>query len=315
MPTAALIFNADAGGNLSNPKARGEAVAVLEAESIDVRQLDGDVSTQLERSLGTDADVIVVAGGDGTVRAAISAHRRHGRPIGILPSGTMNLLAEDYGIPLDWNAAARVIAAGHRRAVDCAVLSGHVFLHAALLGMPARMGLHREKRRGRLSMADRLALAVHAMATLGRDPVLELTAHDPDGGTVKRSARTFAILVGTLAPHLLPRPQRAEVAAGIMTGFAVRTGSRIDFARMVLRGAFGDIAEDPAVDTVRLSAGRIDGPRRRIHVMLDGEGRLVRLPCQIAILSGEVEVLAPAPSSSSGSGGGSSAGSGASAQQ
>ena len=58
------------------------------------------------------ADVVIAAGGDGTVSAVAGALAGTGTALGVLPLGTLNHFARDLGIPAELDAAARVVAAG-----------------------------------------------------------------------------------------------------------------------------------------------------------------------------------------------------------
>ena len=81
------------------------------------------------------ADMVVVVGGDGTINAAAAALIKTGLPLGIIPGGTANDLARTLGIPDDVDAAARIIAEGHRRSVDVGTVNGHHFLNVASIGL------------------------------------------------------------------------------------------------------------------------------------------------------------------------------------
>lgn len=295
MTSAVLVYNQKSGSHIGAAGDPKETLTrLLEDVGIAVKACAGDLSVQLENSLTTEADIVVVAGGDGTIRAAIDRHRGKGRPIGIIPGGTMNLLAHDYGVPEDPQEAARVIAAGTTIPVDYGLIDDKLFLHTCFMGLPVRIGRHREDMRGKMSPWDRIRLVLHAISSLAKDPKLTLKASGGDASE-RMVSPSYAILVGTIDDKLLPRPVRASVTGGVMTIYAIHPNNGVDIARMVVKGAFGFLAGDEDVDKVIASSAAISGPRRRLRAMLDGEDVLVASPARIRVVSGEVDIIAPPP--------------------
>ncbi|MEP9384343.1 YegS/Rv2252/BmrU family lipid kinase [Nocardioides sp. KR10-350] len=70
------------------------------------------------------AELVLVCGGDGTVREVCAALAGTGIPVGIVPAGTGNLLARNLEIPLYIRAAIDVALTGQDRAVDLVEVSG-----------------------------------------------------------------------------------------------------------------------------------------------------------------------------------------------
>jgi diacylglycerol kinase family enzyme len=76
------------------------------------------------QALADGAEVVVAAGGDGTVRVVSSELARTGVPLGIVPLGTGNLLARNLGLPLRATEAVDVALSGQDRAIDVVRVSG-----------------------------------------------------------------------------------------------------------------------------------------------------------------------------------------------
>ncbi|MFT4135381.1 diacylglycerol/lipid kinase family protein [Microbacterium sp.] len=75
------------------------------------------------RALAAGADAVLVAGGDGTVRAVSEAMNGSGVPLTIVPSGTGNLLARNLRLPLyDRDLMIRTAFASRTRAIDVGVV-------------------------------------------------------------------------------------------------------------------------------------------------------------------------------------------------
>jgi diacylglycerol kinase family enzyme len=101
------------------------------------------------RALAARADVVIAAGGDGTVRAVAEGLRDSGVPLALLPSGTGNLLARNLDLPLN-SIEHSVLTAftGADRRIDLGVaeitrpdgtVEENVFLVMAGLGLDAKM--------------------------------------------------------------------------------------------------------------------------------------------------------------------------------
>jgi diacylglycerol kinase family enzyme len=100
-------------------------------------------------AIARGVDVVLVAGGDGTVRAVAEAMANTGVPLAILPSGTGNLLARNLGLTLgDPAEMVRAALGGFRHAIDIGWAhltrpdgseSEHAFVVLAGIGLDADM--------------------------------------------------------------------------------------------------------------------------------------------------------------------------------
>ena len=70
------------------------------------------------------AELVVVCGGDGTVRTVCAELAGTGIPVGVVPAGTGNLLARNLALPLYLNAAIDVALNGQDRAIDLVRIAG-----------------------------------------------------------------------------------------------------------------------------------------------------------------------------------------------
>lgn len=77
-----------------------------------------------EAALAGGCDMVVAAGGDGTVRVVCSELARTGVPVGIVPLGSGNLLARNLGLPLRPSDAVAVALSGQDRAIDVVEVAG-----------------------------------------------------------------------------------------------------------------------------------------------------------------------------------------------
>src|SRR5688572_22083061 len=90
------------------------------------KDCDADACTRAELGplrrgrASSEVDLVIAAGGDGTVSLVAGVLAGTEVPLGILPLGTSNSIAGGLGIPTDLSGAIATIAGGHTRAIDTA---------------------------------------------------------------------------------------------------------------------------------------------------------------------------------------------------
>ena len=82
-------------------------------------------------------DLMVVAGGDGTVNYVVNTMKSKGLdiPLGVIPAGTANDFAGALGMAHEPLEAARQIAAGSVERVDCGCVNGQYFVNIFSFGL------------------------------------------------------------------------------------------------------------------------------------------------------------------------------------
>ncbi|WP_175637449.1 diacylglycerol/lipid kinase family protein [Sinomonas mesophila] len=122
MERCALVVNPVKVGAAKVAKAFEARCAEAGAEPIVLETTVEDPGGGMAReAVRAGAGLVVVGGGDGTVRAVAGELAGTTVPIGVVPLGTGNLLARNLGIPIDDPAAALATAFGpHERVIDVA---------------------------------------------------------------------------------------------------------------------------------------------------------------------------------------------------
>jgi diacylglycerol kinase family enzyme len=129
MKRVLVLLNARA-GTLIDAGTRGvvrqlKSTLADRCESLDVRLLrPRDIRGAIEYAARGPHDTVIVGGGDGSVSTAVAAFANNEKQLGVLPLGTMNLLARDLGMPRDPHEA---VAALHRivpHTIDLAEING-----------------------------------------------------------------------------------------------------------------------------------------------------------------------------------------------
>ena len=209
-----------------------------------------------EDAVRSAPELMVVAGGDGTLRAAAEALTGSGIPLGLVPSGTGNLFARELSLPLnDLTASIATAFRGVDRPVDTGIArleradgreSQHAFLVMAGIGLDAHMAGHTnerlKKRIGWLAYSDPIARSIFG------NRQFDLSYRLDDRPAVHTRAHTVIVgNSGMLTGGLLLLPA-AAIDDGRLDAVIFRPGRgsgwtnigyRLAFNRMLHRTRFG----------------------------------------------------------------------------
>ena len=271
-----LIVNQRAGGPGNSPTV-DELIAVLERHGLRVEPIlidDGsDPREAARRALQRGAKTLVAAGGDGTISAVASTLLNTEAALGVLPIGTLNHFAKDLQIPLDLDAAARVVAAGNVVRIDAGEVNGHAFINNSSIGVYPQMVMWREEYRRRGSTRW-TALFWAAVTALRRMPFLRLRLSAAGAGI---AMLTPMIFVGNNEYEIVgfDAGTRHRVDAGKLFIYAVNASSPAKLIRLSVMAVLGRLRQAQDFDSLCVAEAWIETRKQWVKVSLDGE--VVRL--------------------------------------
>jgi diacylglycerol kinase (ATP) len=289
MPSRALL--------LLNPRAR-RGTEAPEAIADRLRELGLDLIVEpspdpgrypalIGRHLG-EIDRVVVAGGDGSVNAAVQVLADCGLPLGIVPLGTANNLARTLGIPFEPAEACGVVAAGYVRRIDLGRVNDRYFCTTASMGLSVQITeeLSSEVKR----KLGPMAYAVTAFRVLRRAHTFRADI-SWEGG--HRFSRTVQLVVGNGRYYgaALAVAEDAAIDDGRLDLYSLEVDhwwQLLKLAPALKRGTHGAL---PDVEAFR-STGFEIRTRKRMPIDLDGEVG-AQTPARFEVVPRALDVFVP----------------------
>ncbi|TDU87075.1 YegS/Rv2252/BmrU family lipid kinase [Kribbella voronezhensis] len=161
--------------------------------------------TMARRAIDETVDLVVIAGGDGTVRVVCGELARTAIPVAVLPTGTGNLLARNLGISLDLDTALSEVLGGSERRIDSVQVEGDElgtdrFMVMAGLGLDAAIIADAPE-----DLKKHVGWAAYIVSTLKNlnHPFVKVEITIDERPPITRRARTVVIgNVGTLQANI-----------------------------------------------------------------------------------------------------------------
>ena len=295
---SARVAPAQRGVLLMNPWSGGGKVArfglVAEAQRRGVRPVvlgEGDDLVELaERAVREGADVLGMAGGDGSQALVADVARRHDLGFVCIPAGTRNHFALDLGLDRDDVVAALdAYGSATERRIDLALIGDRIFVNNASLGVYATVVQSEEYRAAKMSTAVQMLPDL-----LGPDqPGFDLRFLGPDG-TPQREADL--VLVSNNAYRLRRIAgfgTRERMDQGVLGVTAVTVDRGSDLAALVAAEAAGRVDRFHGYQEWTTPEFRIESGAPLLDVGVDGEALRLPPPLVFRSLPGVLRIRTP----------------------
>lgn len=239
-----------------------------------------------------EAGAVIAAGGDGTISAAAAVAWRTGKPLGVIPAGTMNLFARSLGIPLEIRDAARALAHHTIDNCDIATANGRPYLHQFSVGFHPHMVRLRNAREYHSRLGKIAASLLAALEAVRRPPKFNVDIAI-DGNRTRERLSSLAVSNNPYGDGHLPYAD--DPTTGELGVYTARPATVSANAGMLADLVVGTWRANPDIverlgKRVALSFGRVP---RKAKAVIDGE--LIDLPetVEIKIHPGELRILRP----------------------
>lgn len=218
-------------------------------------------------ALDAGVDLVLVAGGDGTVRVVASELAGTGVSMALLPSGTGNLLARNLSVPLDTDAALRLALTGRPRRIDVVTVSTDAGTPESGL---LESGPPGDSLPGNSSTEAAGSLGAQALSTPGPweadapgPRVTAVTSAEGPGPTGPDASSPQVVV-----PHLSPAADgatRFAVMAGLGLDAQIMEDTNDGLKKVIRAGAYAVAAVQNAVPDPFTLTLRIDGGEPTTH--------------------------------------------------
>jgi diacylglycerol kinase (ATP) len=232
-------------------------------------------------------DLVVAAGGDGTVNETINGLARSGLPLALIPLGTANVLAAEIGLRTDPATVARCVAFGEPRPIALGAANGRRFILMAGAGFDAHVvaGVS-------VPMKRWLGKGAYVLSTLRQLLMFDFPSYEVlADNTIQNAASVIVTNARYYGGRFVCAPEACLESETLQVCLFERGGrlAAIGYALALFRGRL------PAVPGYRLiEARRIEiRGRRGEPIQVDGDG-IGQLNAAIEVLPRALDLVFPA---------------------
>jgi diacylglycerol kinase (ATP) len=234
-----------------------------------------------------EIDVVIAAGGDGTVVWTIPVAIARGVPLGIIPLGTFNDLARTLDIPHDVRAACATILSGKTRRIDVGRVNGMYFVNEASVGLSTRIA-----RKQTPEVKQKFGILAIASTTLQSLNQTRPFSGELEYDGLRERFRTIQLTVANNARFgLIFEGPDASIDDGWLDLYSIEVDSWLQALCVVRKIIRRDTTPGEGLRT-RRSTKFVVRTRHAHHIAADGEPAGVT-PATFEILPHAIDVIVP----------------------
>ena len=240
---------------------------------------------EMERSFaeaaGQKLEVLIVLGGDGTIRTAAETCAEKGSYLIPLPGGTMNMLPRALYGDVAWEESLKnTLAAPSLKVLSGGRIAGKQFLIAAIVGAPALLAEPRESMREG-NIVDAIEKGSAAFRRMFDTKIQYLIS-----GGMKGEAKAVALICPLISEQMSDSEQALEAAI-------INVESAAEVVRLATTAAFGKWRDDRNILLTKTKRVNVQSSND-IPATLDGERVNLGRTAEIDFVSRALIVLVPA---------------------
>jgi diacylglycerol kinase family enzyme len=278
-----VIINTSSGG--FDSESEQKMLGILQRVGIVQPKVWCGDAKEIERSFAESAEqkleVLIVLGGDGTIRTAAEVCAEKGSYLIPLPGGTMNMLPRALYGDVTWEEALKnALTAPSLKVLSGGRIAGKRFLIAAFVGGPALLAEPRESMREG-NIVDAIEKGSAAFRKMFETKIQYLIS-----GGMKGEAKAVALICPLISEQMSDSEQALEAAV-------VDVESAAEVVRLATTAAFGKWRNDRNILLTKTK--RIDVQSSKdIPATVDGEVVNLGTSAEINFVSRALTVLVPA---------------------
>ncbi len=258
---------------------------------LDTRQTKGpgDATVFARQAVAEAYGLVCAIGGDGTVNETVNGLAGSDVPLAIVPTGTVNVLAMELGIPLDPPDAVRVIENGSLSWIDLGLAGDRYFALMAGIGMDARTVatvnpvLKKTLKEAAFAVQGAVSYFTH------EEPLLRVDCEE-------RSVEGYFAVFGNAANYggTFGITPLADMRDGLLDVCVLKDKSILGTAWYWLAALVNSHISHPKVAYFRTKAARVAAVDARQEVLVQTDGEVAgKLPLECRVVPRALRVVVP----------------------